>query len=424
MQFENSPSFAEAQDQADRLSHFRNKYHIPEKEGKPTTYFCGNSLGLQPKSALSFFDNEFTKWRELGVEGHFDGENPWVQYHNLGKPQLAHLLGTLESEVVVMNNLTTNLHVLLASFYQPKGKRTKVLMEAGAFPSDYYAVTSFVQLKGLDPDVEVIQLEIPSDGHLTTDSIVAQIEKLGDELALVMLPGIQYYTGQFFDLKSITASAHKSGAFVGFDLAHAIGNLPMQLHSDEVDFATWCSYKYLNSGPGNVSGIYIHEKHASNTEIPRLGGWWGQQPDTRFLMDNVNRPIPSVDGWMMSNENILAKSIHLASLQLFEEADINVLREKSIHLTGYLEFLLKDNPSIAINIQILTPSNPNERGCQLSLFLINHGKEIFQYLIDHGVILDWREPNVIRVAPTPMYNTFSEVYLFCTLLAAAFEQNP
>jgi kynureninase len=420
MQYDISSDFALSMDQKDPLSNYRSLFHIPEKNNQPVIYFCGNSLGLQPKSAFSLFDQEVAKWKNMGVEGHFEGERPWAQYHQHGKKELSHLLGTLEHEVVLLNNLTTNLHVLLASFYRPSGIRKKVIIEKGAFPSDHYAVTTFVQLMGNDPDADVVSVEIEEDGYLSTEKIKKMIRLVGDELALILLPGIQYYTGQWLDMKSITTAAHEVGAYAGFDLAHAIGNVPMRLHDDDVDFATWCSYKYLNSGPGNISGIYINEKHATDPTFPRLGGWWGQQPETRFLMDNVNRPAPSVDGWMMSNGNVLATSIHLTSLQMFHEAGISNLREKSVALTGYLEFLLLANPTINEHIQILTPSNPEERGSQLSIFLPHHGKEIFDYLIVHGVVLDWREPNVIRVAPTPMYNTFSEVYQFVSILQAAF----
>jgi kynureninase len=421
MHYKSTAGFAADLDSKDPLKEYRSKFHIPIKKDKEVVYFCGNSLGLQPKTAFELFEKEAERWKELAVEGHFEGEHPWTNYHNLGKKELGALLGTSEEEVVLMNNLTTNLHVLLATFYRPSGNRTKILIEKGSFPSDHYAVTSFVEIVGGDPDQDVILMDIPEDGYLSNDTIVDRINTLGSELALVMLPGVQYYTGQFFDLKKITKAAHAAGAFAGFDLAHAIGNLPMSLHEDDVDFATWCSYKYLNSGPGNLSGVYINDKHAKDTSLPRLGGWWGQKPDTRFWMDNVNRPTPSVDGWMMSNTNVLATSIHLASLKMFYEADIHILRKKSVDLTGYLEFLLNEHEIIKKNIKLLTPQNPDERGCQLSLFLPNHGKEIFDYLIDHGVVLDWREPNVIRVAPTPMYNTFTDVLTFAQILAGAFD---
>jgi kynureninase len=420
MNYQPTVAFATELDQQDPLKHYRADFHIPVKNGKEVIYFCGNSLGLQSKNAFDLFEKEAGRWRELAVEGHFEGEHPWTTYHTLGKKELGALLGANPDEVVLMNNLTTNLHVLLATFYRPKGNRKKILIEKGAFPSDHYAVTSFVEIVGGNPNEDVVLLDVPEDGYLSNDTIVDRINELGNELAVILLPGVQYYTGQFFDLNRIAIAAHEVGAFAGFDLAHAVGNLPMSLHRDNVDFATWCSYKYLNSGPGNLSGIFIHEKYATDTSLPRLGGWWGQRPDTRFQMDNINRPSPSVDGWMMSNTNILTTSIHLASLHMFYEAGIENLRKKSIQLTGYLEYLLDENELIRKNIRMLTPANPEERGCQLSLFLPNHGKEIFDYLIKNGVVLDWREPNVIRVAPTPMYNTFKEVFSFSSILSNAF----
>lgn len=420
MNYQPTVAFATKLDQQDPLKHYRADFHIPVKNGKELIYFCGNSLGLQSKNAFDLFEKEAGRWRELAVEGHFEGEHPWTTYHTLGKKELGALLGANPDEVVLMNNLTTNLHVLLATFYRPKGNRKKILIEKGAFPSDHYAVTSFVEIVGGNPNEDVVLLDVPEDGYLSNDTIVDRINELGNELAVILLPGVQYYTGQFFDLNRIAIAAHEVGAFAGFDLAHAVGNLPMSLHRDNVDFATWCSYKYLNSGPGNLSGIFIHEKYATDTSLPRLGGWWGQRPDTRFQMDNINRPSPSVDGWMMSNTNILTTSIHLASLHMFYEAGIENLRKKSIQLTGYLEYLLDENELIRKNIRMLTPANPEERGCQLSLFLPNHGKEIFDYLIKNGVVLDWREPNVIRVAPTPIYNTFKEVFSFSSILSNAF----
>ena len=423
MQYKNSIDFARQLDREDELTRFREMFHIPKQDGTEVIYFCGNSLGLQPKSALDILNEEMIKWQKLGVEGHFEGDRPWVDYHVHGKKELGKLLGAHADEVVIMNQLTTNLHVLLASFYEPTAKRKKILIEKGAFPSDHYAVSSHARIRGLDPDQVVELIEIPKDGYLPTQAIVKKIHEIGDELTVVLLPGVQYYTGQFFNLKKITEAAHQVGAKAGFDLAHAIGNLPMNLHEDEVDFATWCSYKYLNSGPGNISGIFIHEKHSKNTDLPRMAGWWGQQSETRFLMDNVDRPIASVDGWLVSNINVLSTSIHLASLQIFDEAGIENLRTKSLALTGYLEYLLLQNETLKRNIRILTPTNPQERGCQLSIYLPNHGKEIFNYLIDKGVVLDWREPNVIRVAPTPLYNTFTEVYQFANLLSEAFHQN-
>lgn len=409
-------------DASDPMRSFRSKFYIPIKNDETAIYFCGNSLGLQPRNVESYFDRELEKWQQMAVEGHFEGEKPWVSYHKHGKKTLSGLLGALESEVVIMNNLTTNLHLLLASFYRPEGKRTKVIIEKGAFPSDHYAVSSHMQMKGVDPSSNLVMIEIPDNGYLSNDKIKEKIYEVGDELALVMLPGVQYYTGQFFQMGNIARAAHEVGALAGFDLAHAIGNLPMHLHEDEIDFATWCSYKYLNSGPGNVSGVFVHEKHSGHPDTPKLTGWWGHNEKTRFQMNNVWDPNPGVDAWMLSNVNVLATSIHLGSLSIFEEAGIENLREKSLKLSGFLEFLLKDNGLVDTKIKILTPANPDERGCQLSLFFLEKGKEVFNNLSENGVVMDWREPNVIRVAPTPLYNTFEEVFSFVKLLNTALEK--
>lgn len=416
MEFEKSPSYALAQDQKDPLSDFRNKFHIPKKEGKEVIYLCGNSLGLQPKNVVEELNVELKSWKNLAVEGHFSGPRPWASYHEYTKKSLARLLGARTSEVVSLNNLTSNLHFLLASFYQPKGKRVKLMIEGGAFPSDHYAAESHMKRMGVDPGKHLITLK-PKNGQVfTTDEIVAAIHAQKDELALVLFPGIQYYTGQFFDMKQIAAAAHEVGAYAGFDLAHAIGNLPMDLHHDEVDFATWCSYKYLNSGPGGVSGIFVHQKHADNPNFPKLTGWWGHDSRTRFKMDNKFVPNPGVDAWMLSNVNVLSTAAHLASLKVFDETDIKTLRKKSIALTGFLEFLITTDPIMEANVNIITPSNPTERGCQLSMLVERNGRAIYEGLTDSGVILDWREPNVIRVAPTPLYNSFRDVWDFYTIL--------
>jgi kynureninase len=419
MVYENSLSFAKALDQADSLRHFRKQFYIPEKEDKPVIYFCGNSLGLQPKSAESYIQDELKKWADDGVEGHFTGDRPWVSYHNNGRKSLARLVGSLEHEVVAMNNLTTNLHLMLASFYDPTGDRVKLIIEAGAFPSDHFAVTSHMRMKGIDPNEHLIELAIPDHGYLDLKTIKTAIETVGTELALIMLPGVQYYTGQFFDIKKITSSAHNVGAFAGFDLAHAAGNIPMTLHDDNVDFAIWCSYKYLNSGPGNVSGAFIHEKHGNDASFPRLAGWWGQDESIRFKMENKFQPMKGIDGWMLSNVNIISSAAHLASLELFDKAGIYQLREKSIQLTGYLSFLISSIPEISKHVTCLTPDDPAERGCQLSLFIKENGKQVFDYMTEKGVIMDWREPNVIRIAPTPLYNTYEEVQLFSAIMSEA-----
>ncbi|MEQ9466138.1 MAG: kynureninase [Ekhidna sp.] len=407
-------------DAEDSLASFRSQFYFPQKNGKDCIYLCGNSLGLQPKTTSRYLDEELKKWKEHGVEGHFTGDKPWVSYHKNSKAPLAKIVGAHEHEVVAMNNLTTNLHLAMASFYQPKGKRTKILIERGAFPSDFYAVHSRIQVSGLDPKEHLIELN-PADGsdYLSTEEILKKINLLGDELALVMFPGVQYYTGQFFNIQKITAAAHQTGAYAGFDLAHAVGNIPMKLHEHEVDFAVWCTYKYLNSGPGGVGGLYIHEKHGANKAMPRLSGWWGHDSDSRFKMANQINPIPTVDGWQLSNVNILSYAAHLASLQLFDEAGIGNLRAKSLKLTNLMEELILNSAVLSGQIKILTPSTPEERGAQLSLYLTNHGKSVFEYLIEQGVILDWREPNVIRVAPVPLYNTFEDVVNFVSILEDA-----
>jgi len=411
---------AKTLDENDILSSYSDRFHFPQKNGTSCIYFCGNSLGLQPKSTQEFINCELKKWSERGVEGHFTGEKPWVTYHANSKTSLSGLLGACENEVVAMNNLTSNLHLAMTSFYQPQSSRNKVLIEKGAFPSDFYAVYSQIKAKGLDPKECLIELG-PNDSseYLPNIEIINKIHELGTELALVLFPGIQYYTGQFFDIKSIAKAAHDVGAHAGFDLAHTIGNIPLSLHDDEVDFAVWCTYKYLNSGPGGVGGLFVHEQHGKNKSLNRLSGWWGHDAEARFKMDNQINPIPNVDGWQLSNVNIISHAAHLASLQIFDEAGILHLREKSILLTGLLEELIHSSRVLSEHIRIITPSNPKERGCQLSLYLPNHGKEVFEKVVEKGVILDWREPNVIRAAPVPLYNTFSEVVEFTDILEEA-----
>jgi kynureninase len=419
MEFKNSKEFAALLDKKDELAHFQDKYHFPRRNNRKSIYFCGNSLGLQPKQTKQFIDDELTNWAENGVEGHFIEPQPWVEHSDLTKESLSKLVGSELHEVVSMNNLTTNLHLMLASFYYPKGKRSKILIEKGAFPSDHYAVESHIKRLGLDPKEHMVTLG-PSEGYnFSTKEIVDKIAELGEELALVMFPGVQYYSGQFFDMKALSQAAHKVGAYAGFDLAHAMGNLPMNLHDDDVDFATWCSYKYLNSGPGGTSGVFVHEKHSSNPAFPKLTGWWGHALSNRFEMDNNFTPAFGVDAWMLSNLNILPMAAHRASLDLFDQAGILKLREKSILLTGYLEHLLTTDEILKNKTTIISPSNPNDRGCQLSVE-VEGGKEIFNSLIKAGVILDWREPGVIRLAPTPMYNSFSDVWEFISILKEVY----
>lgn len=415
--FRTSLEFAREMDAKDPLQIFRNYFLIPARRGAESIYLCGNSLGLQPVAAAKAISDELYTWAEFAVEGHFVGAKPWMTYHKQARKHLAMLTGALEDEVVAMNNLTTNLHLLMVSFYRPEGKRRKILIEAGAFPSDQYAVESHLRWYGFDPEECILEVQPDIDRNLhSTQNIINEIKKAGDELALVLFSGIQYYTGQFFEIGKITQAAHDAGALAGFDLAHAIGNVPLTLHDWEVDFATWCSYKYLNSSPGGVSGVFIHEKHARNSKIPRFGGWWGHNETQRFKMKKGFDPIPTADGWQLSNAPILLLAAHLASLELFEQAGIDRLREKSLHLTGYLEYLLQRMKEFGSRIKIITPADPLARGCQLSLFLPDGNKTIFSAITSRGIIADWREPNVIRVAPVPLYNSFEDVFKFVTIL--------
>jgi kynureninase len=403
---QNTLAYAQAQDAQDSLRSFRAEFYIPQHtDGTDILYFTGNSLGLQPKRAMQYLQEEMQKWQTHGVEGHFTEPRPWFDYHKHLRKGLAHLTGGKENEVVAMNSLTTNLHILLTTFYQPVGKRTKILIEEGAFPSDQYVAESQARFYGLNPKETVVELPTGADA-------VAKIKELGDTLAVVMLGGVNYYTGQFFDLPTITRTAQEVGAKVGFDLAHTIGNLPLQLHDWGVDFAAWCSYKYLNAGPGGVGGIFVHEKHL-NPPQPRLFGWWGYEEKTRFLMQSGFKPEMSADAWQMSNAPILSMSVLLASLAIFEEADIYKLREKSLQLTQYLAFVIEEvTKESDFAIRILTPSLPTERGCQLSLEVAKGGKALHEQLTAQGIIADWREPAVIRLAPVPLYNSFEDVYLF------------
>jgi kynureninase len=416
-------------DAADQLKSFRSLFHIPTtKSGEDVIYFCGNSLGLQPKTAQHYVEQELQDWRTLGVEGHLKAKNAWLYYHHFLTESLARLVGALPHEVVAMNTLTVNLHLLMASFYRPTAQRYKILIESPAFPSDKYAVVSQAQWHGLIPQEAVVEIAPRVGEHyLRTEDILNTIEDLGDSLALVLLGGVNYYSGQFFDLPTITQAAHKAGAMVGFDLAHAAGNLPLQLHQWGVDFAAWCSYKYLNSGPGGVSGVFIHEKHANNPNTPRLSGWWGNDEKTRFEMRPDFIPQLGAAGWQLSNAQIFPMAIHRASLEIFDQAGIQNLRLKSIQLTGYLEQLLQkiNNESGRQPFTIITPADVPQRGCQLSIMVNgNHGRAIFDYLTQAGVIADWRNPNVIRVAPTPLYNTFEDVFIFTQHLRKALEATP
>lgn len=424
MTYENNLAYARRQDAGDPLQHFRQQFFIPPVQGREAIYFCGNSLGLQPKTARAAVEQEFLDWQLLGVEGHFQGTHPWLHYHEYLAVQEAELVGARPEEVVVMNNLTTNLHLMLVSFYRPSASRFKIITEAGAFPSDQYALETQVRFHGLDPEQAIVELAPrPGEHTLRPDDILAAIADHGPELALIMMGGINYYTGQAFDLEAITRAGHAQGALVGFDLAHAAGNLVLQLHDWQVDFAVWCSYKYLNSGPGGVSGTFVHEKHGQDYSLPRFGGWWGHNQEERFQMRKGFKPMAGAAGWQLSNASIFPMAIHKASLDIFEAATMPALRRKSEQLTGFLEFLIRDMGAPTTVLEIITPADPRQRGCQLSLLVHRNGRGVFDQLTAGGVILDWREPNVIRVAPTPLYNTFEEVFRFVQLLKTSLGES-
>ena len=403
-------------DNNDPLREYRSQFYIPSgKTRKEQLYFTGNSLGLQPKSVQTGIQQELDDWKNYGVEGHFHGKNPWFSYHHFFEKE-ANVVGAKKDEVVVMNNLTVNLHLLLVSFYRPSSKRYKIIMEAGAFPSDMYVIESQVKHHGYEYDDAVIELE-PRKGehHLRTEDIVKAIEEAGDELALLFFSGVQYYTGQYFDIKTLTKAAHQIGAIAGFDCAHAAGNVKLQLHDWQVDFAAWCTYKYMNSGPGGVSGVFIHEKHGNNPDLPRFAGWWGHKESERFQMKRGYIPEPGAAGWQLSNAPVITMAAHKASLDMFDEVGMNALTIKGQKLNRFLEEVIIEaqaaNQKLAF--EIITPE---DRGCQLSMLTNENGKSLFDYLTANDVIADWREPNVIRLAPVPFYNSFMDIWEFGELL--------
>lgn len=413
MNYENNLRFARQQDRADSLRAFRNQFHIPKVNGKSVIYFTGNSLGLQPKTTKKLVNEELEDWAALGVEGHLHSRRPWIDCHQFTKKLLADIVGARPIEVVAMNQLTVNLHLMMITFYKPTPQRFKILTEQGAFSSDQYAFETQIRFHQLDPAKALIELQ-PREGesNLRTEDILKAIQEHREELALVIFGGVQYYSGQFFNIPAITKAAHDAGAYAGFDLAHAVGNVPLNLHKDDVDFAVWCSYKYLNSGPGAIAGAFVHERHATRNDLPRFAGWWGHHAGERFQMKKGFIPMPGVDGWQLSNPPVLQASAHLAALQIFKEAGMKNLRKKSERLTGYLEFLLNEIDPEHTLFKILTPADPKQRGCQLSIFMLKDGKKVFQKIIKAGVVADWREPGVIRVAPVPLYNTFEDVFQF------------
>jgi kynureninase len=420
MHFSVDEDFARQLDGEDSLRLFREKFHLPlGKDGKPLIYFAGNSLGPMPKSARGIVEEELDNWAKLGVDAHHATGTPWYTYHEALREPTARLVGAEPVEVICMNSLTVNLHLMMATFYRPTKSRFKILMEEPAFPSDTYAIKTQIAHHGLDPEDALI-LARPRKGEFTiqTEDIVDLIEKHADQLAVVMFAGVNFFTGQFFDIEKITSAARKHGVLVGFDLAHAIGNTPLKLHDWNVDFAVWCSYKYLNAGPGAIAGAFVHERHATNTKLPRLAGWFGNDPNTRFRLHLEPEfiPVASADGWQISNPPIFSMAPLRASLAIFDEAGaMEPLRAKSISLTGYLEFLLTEIGSKKFTV--ITPRNSDERGCQLSILAHEHSKELLKELETAGVKCDFREPNIIRVAPAPLYNTFHEVWRFARILA-------
>src|SRR6266403_2746581 len=418
--FSADEDFAQKLDAEDPLRHFREKFHLPlGKDGKPLIYFAGNSLGLMPKAARKIVAQELDNWAELAVDAHHRAGTPWYSYHETLREPTARLVGAQPNEVICMNSLTVNLPLMMATFYRPTKSRNKILMEEPAFPSDTYAIKSQIVHHGFDPK-EALILARPRAGEFTVrlHDIEAALKKHGEQIAVVVVGGVNFFTGQLFDIEEITSAARKRGCVVGFDLAHAIGNVPLALHDWNVDFAVWCSYKYLNAGPGAIAGAFVHERHATNTKLPRLAGWFGNDPNTRFRLHLEPEfiPVPSADGWQISNPPILSMAPLRASLAIFVEAGgMESLRAKSIKLTGYLEFLLTEIGSKKFTV--ITPREPGARGCQLSILAHEHPKKLFEELQIAGVKCDFREPNVVRVAPTPLYNTFDEVWRFAKILA-------
>jgi len=418
--FSADEEFAQKLDAEDPLRHFREKFHVPlGKDGKPLIYFAGNSLGLMPKAARQIVEQELDDWAKLAVDAHLKAATPWYSYHETLREPTARLVGAQPNEVICMNSLTVNLHLMMATFYRPTKARFKILMEEPAFPSDTYAIKTQIVHHGFDPN-DALVLARPREGEFTVrqDDIEAVLEKNGDQMAVVLIAGVNFFTGQLFDIPRITAAAQKRGIAVGIDLAHAIGNVPLTLHDWNVDFAVWCSYKYLNAGPGAVAGAFVNERHATNTKLPRLAGWFGNDLNIRFRLEPEFIPVPSADGWQISNPPIFSMAPLRAALAIFDEAGgMGALRAKSIKLTSYLQFLLESNRPSGSDLTVITPRETGSRGCQLSILVHEHPKELFGKLEAAGVKCDFREPNVIRAAPTPLYNTFHEVWRFSKILS-------
>ncbi len=418
MTFQNTLAFAQELDQKDPLHHYKSEFIFPQHNGKNVIYFTGNSLGLQPKRTKKYVDEIMDDWANLAVEGHFYADKPWWDYHERFAAPLSKIVGAKPSEVTVMNTLTVNLHLLMVSFYRPTKTRYKIICEEKAFPSDQYMFQSQVQFHGYKPEDAIVEIKRREGEHnIRLEDVLAKISEVGDELALVLIGGVNYYTGQVFDMKTITEAGHHVGAQVGWDLAHAAGNIQMQLHDWNVDFACWCSYKYMNSGPGNASGCFIHEKHHNNSELPRFAGWWGHNKERRFKMEPDFDPVHGADGWQVSNLPILSLAPYLASVEMFEEVGMDALVAKRDLITSYLEFVLHEiDKEVDSVFEIITPTNPSQRASQLSVFFHGQGRSLFEYLMKNGVITDWREPNVIRFAPVPLYCSFEDMYQFGQIL--------
>lgn len=418
MTFKNTLEFAKKLDSEDQLYKYQDEFLFPQVNGKKVIYFTGNSLGLQPKRTKAYVDEVMDDWANLAVEGHFYSKKPWWDYHERFANPLSKIIGSLPSEVTVMNTLTVNLHLLMVSFYRPTKTRYKIICEEKAFPSDQYMFQSQVHFHGYSPEDAIVEIKRRDGEHnIRLEDILEKIVEIGDELALILIGGVNYYTGQVFDMKTITAAGHNAGAYVGWDLAHAVGNIKLELHDWNVDFAAWCSYKYMNSGPGNASGCFIHEKHHNNLELPRFAGWWGHNKERRFKMEQTFDPIRGADGWQISNLPVLSLAPYLASVEMFDEIGMDALIQKRDLITSYLEFILHEiGNEVDSSFEIITPSNPAERASQLSVLLHGEGRSLFDYLMKNGVITDWREPNVIRLAPVPLYCSFEDMYHFGQIL--------
>ena len=422
MTYKNTLTFAKEMDVKDPLRSFRSRFHIPmQKNGNPYVYLCGNSLGLQPIATREAIEQELIDWQNYGVEGHFHAKNPWMPYHEFLTEAMAKVVGAKPIEVVVMNTLSVNLHLMMVSFYRPTPTRFKILIEADAFPSDRYAVESQIKFHGYNPKESLLELKArPGEECIRTEDIEQLIEEQGESIALIMIGNTNYYTGQFFDMPRITELGHAKGCKVGFDCAHGAGNVPLDLHNSGADFAVWCSYKYINSGPGSLGGCFVHERHAHDKDLPRFAGWWGHNKNTRFGMRDDFDPIPGVESWQLSNPPILSMAAIKASLEVFMDAGMDNLFAKSKLLTGYLEYLVNEIKDERITI--ITPRDPKQRGSQLSIQVKNADKKLFDKITAAGVIADWREPNVIRAAPVPLYNTFADIEAFVTRLKTAMSQ--